>query len=86
MPTISTFFGITIRMYYNDHARPHFHAYYGREAAAVEIQSLSVREGRLPRRAMSLVLEWAAEHRTELMRNWALAEAHEPLDSIDPLE
>ncbi|HUB26789.1 MAG TPA: DUF4160 domain-containing protein [Tepidisphaeraceae bacterium] len=86
MPTISIFFGIAIRMYYNDHAPPHFHAYYGRDAVVIEIHSLRVRDGRLPRRAMGMVLEWAAEHRDELMRNWTLAGAHQPLDPIDPLE
>ena len=28
MPTISAFFGIVIRMYYDDHAPPHFLAHY----------------------------------------------------------
>jgi len=29
MPTISVFYGIIIRMYYDDHNPPHFHAFYG---------------------------------------------------------
>jgi len=28
MPEISRFFGIVIRMYFDDHGRPHFHAVY----------------------------------------------------------
>ena len=28
MPEISRFYGIVIRMYYNDHPPPHFHAQY----------------------------------------------------------
>jgi hypothetical protein len=28
MPTISHFYGIAIRMFYRDHAPPHFHAVY----------------------------------------------------------
>jgi len=86
MPTISIFFGVTIRMYYDDHAPPHFHAYYAEHGAVIEIESLLVREGQLPRRAMAMVLEWAAEHRKELRANWALAESHQPLKSIEPLE
>jgi Domain of unknown function (DUF4160) len=86
MPTISTFFGVSIRMYYDDHAPPHFHAYYAEHAAVIEIESMRVRDGRLPKRALSLVLEWAAEHRDELMRNWRLAETHEALNQIKPLE
>jgi len=30
MPTISTFFGVTIRMFFSDHPPPHFHAAYQR--------------------------------------------------------
>jgi hypothetical protein len=45
MPTISSFYGILIRMFYNDHAPPHFHARYGEFEATVEIESLAVRDG-----------------------------------------
>lgn len=86
MPTISQFFGITVRMYYEDHAPPHFHAYYGENAAVIDLATLGIRGGKLPRRARALVLEWAAEHRDELQANWDLAENHLPLNPIDPLE
>lgn len=86
MPTISQFFGIAIRMYYDDHGLPHFHAYYGNQAAKVDIETLYVREGALPRRAMDLVLEWAGSHRSELLEDWRLAERHQPLKKIAPLE
>jgi len=33
-----------------------------------------------------MVLEWAAEHREEWMENWRLAEGHQMLRRIDPLE
>ncbi len=86
MPTISRFFGILIRMYYDDHGLPHFHAHYGNHAAKIEIETLRLTEGKLPRRALGLVLEWAAEHRDELLENWRLAEEHRPLNQIIPLE
>lgn len=85
MPTISAFFGIVIRMYYDDHAPPHFHAYYAEHHAAIMIDTLEVRDGALPKRALALVLEWAVEHREELRANWTLAAGHEPLNGIDPL-
>ena len=47
MPTISKFFGIVIRMYFDDHGIPHFHAYYAEHAAKVAIDSLEVIEGRV---------------------------------------
>ncbi len=86
MPTISVFFGIVIRMYYDEHGRPHFHAYYGDTAAVIDIETLGVLAGRLPRRALAMVLEWAQIHREELMENWRHAESHEPLKAIESLE
>ncbi len=62
MPTISFFYGILIRMYYNDHDPPHFHALYGEFQATVAIEELRVLEGELPRRALDLVLDWAELH------------------------
>ena len=86
MPTISQFLGITIRMYYDDHGPAHFHAHYAEHTAKISIESLTVIAGSLPRRAHALVLEWAALHREELRQNWKLAESHNALNSIDPLE
>jgi hypothetical protein len=85
MPTISSFYGIAIRMYFDEHPRPHFHAYSGEEDAAISIDSLEVLEGRLSRRTLALVLEWASEHRAELRENWRLAESHGTLRKIAPL-
>ena len=86
MPEISRFFGIVIRMYSNDHPPPHFHAAYGSDEVLIEIETLAVYRGSLPRRAMSLVLEWAALHREELMQDWLLARAGELVEHIDPLD
>lgn len=72
-------------MYYEDHAPPHFHAFYGDYTAAVSIGSLEVMKGKLPARAYRMVLERAAEHRSELNENWQKAESHEPLSWIEPL-
>jgi hypothetical protein len=73
-------------MYYDEHIPPHFHAYYGESSAIIEIETLRIRGGSLPKRAMALVLEWAQEHRSELMNNWQLAKEHQPLEKIAPLE
>ncbi len=86
MPEISRFFGIVIAMYYKDHFPPHFHAKYGGKRAAFSIEELKMIEGELPRRATSLVLEWAFQHRDELMANWERARRNEPLDEIEPLD
>ena len=86
MPTISEFFGITVRIYYDDHNPPHFHAYYGSEEALIGLENLEILSGHLPRRAKAMVIEWAIEYRKELKENWMRAERHEPLSPITPLE
>jgi hypothetical protein len=85
MPRISTFFGIVIWMYYNDHQPPHFHATYGGEEVLILIGSGDVYEGQISRRALRLVQEWEELHRTALMTNWELARQAQPLLAIAPL-
>ncbi|QDU88986.1 hypothetical protein Pla175_23700 [Pirellulimonas nuda] len=86
MPTISRYYGVVIRMYFDDHPPKHFHAYYGEHAAKIAIETLEVIEGQLPRRALAMVLEWSELHRDELRANWRLADLHRPLNPIEPLE
>jgi len=86
MPTISSFFGILIQMFWADHAPPHFHALYGEHEALIDIRTLEVTRGALPRRALALVLEWAVMHRAELMEDWQLCETKESPKKIAPLE
>lgn len=85
MPEISRFLGIVIAMYYNDHAPAHFHARYGAFEVTVCIAD-GVVEGRFPRRALSLLLEWYSLHQAEPLEDWNLARERRPLRSIDPLE
>ncbi len=86
MPTISTFYGILIQMFWNEHAPPHFHALYGEYEALFDIRTLALLEGKLPRRASALVLEWASQHREELMEDWRLCESRQTPRKIAPLE
>ncbi len=86
MPRISAFYGIVIAMFYNDHEPAHFHAVYGEYRALVRIEPIEMLEGRLPRRAEGLVLEWGRLHQDELMANWERARRHERLMAIEPLE
>ena len=85
MPTISTFYGILIQMFWKDHAPPHFHALYAEDEALIDIRTLDVIEGQLTRRALALVLEWAQEHRAELLENWELCANNQPPKKIRPL-
>ncbi len=86
MPELSRFFGIVIRMYPNDHLPPHFHAVYGEFEALIEIDTLAVYRGAVPRRVLALVLEWSVLHREELRQDWNLARGGQALLAIEPLE
>lgn len=89
MPRISTFYGITIWMYYDENqhrGQPHFHATYGEEEASIDIETLTVISGELPLRARRLVVEWAGTHQDELLGNWERARHHQPLLPVNPLQ
>lgn len=73
-------------MFFSDHPAPHFHAEYAGHEALVMIETLEVLRGGLPRRALALVLEWAAADRDELRADWDRARAGQALAPIPPLE
>jgi hypothetical protein len=85
MPTISTFYGIMIRMFFNDHAPPHFHARYGEFEATINLGTLEVTQGALPARALNMVKEWGMIHREELLEDWRLCRENSSPAKIDPL-
>lgn len=86
MPELSRFFGIVIKMFWDDHNPPHFHAFYAGQEVLIDIRFLSAFAGRLSPRALGLVIEWATLHQQELLRAWNRAQRQEPLESIAPLE
>ncbi len=73
-------------MFWQDHAPPHFHALYGDYEVLIDIRSLGILRGQLPRRALSLVLEWAHEHRTELLENWEKCTNNQTPSKVAPLK
>ena len=86
MPIVSRFFGIIIRMFFNEHAPPHFHAEYGEYRAVINIRTLEIIEGKLTRRALELVLDWAELHQAELLEDWDLCAKHHQPHDIEPLQ
>lgn len=86
MPTISVFYGIVIRMFFDEHAPPHFHAQYAEFKTSINIRTLEVIDGKLPRRALELVLDWAELHQTELINDWDLCQQQQPPNKIEPLQ
>jgi len=86
MPTISIFYGILIQMFWGDHAPPHFHALYAEHEVLIDIKTLKVIDGAMPHRALTLILEWASLHSTELLENWKLCEQNQSPKKISPLQ
>ncbi len=85
VPTISRVYGIVIRMYFADHAPPHFHAIYAGQEAVIAIATGEILRGALPDRALRLVREWASIHRDELAANWQRTQVPKQPAPIAPL-
>ena len=84
MPILSRFYGIVIRMYFQqaEHNPPHVHALYGDDMAEIVIQTGEVWEGHLPPKALSLVREWIELNRSDLLEMWETQE----FKQLSPLE
>ena len=84
MPTISMFYGIIIRMYYDDHNPPHFHAFFGEYKATFNFDG-EILSGSMPKQKEKLISAWAVIHKEDLNANWLLAKDSEKLYNINPL-
>ncbi|MEA1916200.1 MAG: DUF4160 domain-containing protein [Campylobacterota bacterium] len=82
MPVISYFFGITIRMYHDDHPPAHIHVEYQGYVAFMNIDNGKIEKGNLPPKASKIVREWILTHKDELKKDWELAQNFEPLEKI----
>lgn len=70
MSEISTFLGITIYMYFDGQATPHFQVLYNGRHGVFSLSPLNYYSGNLPPRVVGLVLDWAVPHKNELLANW----------------
>ena len=70
MPELSRFYGIVVKMFFMDHARPHVHIVYGEYIAVYDIVTREMTEGDLPARGQNLVKEWLSLHTAELLDIW----------------
>ena len=85
MPELSRFYGISIRMYFADHAPPHFHALYGEEDVVIDIRRLAIIRGNFSPRAFGLLMEWASIHQDDLLAAWDQAVKAQAPMKIAPL-
>jgi len=86
MPTVSTFNGIEIKMFFSDHNPPHFHVEYGDYKAIRLIHTGQIDEGFLPPKVLRLVERRAKVRKEELLENWEMATSSNELKSIQPLD
>lgn len=86
MPVISMFFGIIIRMYFDDHNPPHFHVEYQGRKALFDFKGNILKGGIQSKTATKLIREWIDLHEKELSQDWELAKRGKELKKIDPLE
>ena len=84
MPILSRFYGIVIRMYFQqaEHNPPHIHALYGDDMAEIVIRTGEVLEGHLPPKALAMVQEWVAINKSDLLHMWETQE----FKPLSPLE
>lgn len=71
MPELSRFYGIVVRMYFDDdqqHSLPHIHVYYGGMDASYSLQG-KLLGGKIPPKQEKLLLAWIALHEQELQEN-----------------
>lgn len=85
MPELSRFFGIVIYMYLKDHNPPHFHVKYGNHWAQIQISTMRVMSGGLPRPQLAYVVTWGLHNQYALMKAWEAAVKDRPPGKIEPL-
>jgi hypothetical protein len=86
MPEICRFFGIIIRMFFNEHDPPHFHAEYQGRMAVFDFNGNILRGSVNSKTATKLVREWVDLRLAELEEDWNLARAGKEIKKIEPLE
>ncbi len=72
MPVITRFYGMVVKMYLigKEHNPPHIHFLYGEHNGVIDLQTLTVIEGDLPGKALSMALEWTGKNQTALLEMW----------------
>ena len=86
MPIVSAFYGMVIRIYFDDHNPPHFHVSYGNKEIAIAIESGKILGGKLPTRLMNAIREWHVLHKQELLAAWHDVQQMKKPNKIKPLE
>ncbi len=86
MPEICRFLNIVIKMYFDDHAPPHFHAEYQGKKAMFSIATGKKIKGNFPKKQTMLVNTWAVLRKKELIAAWKAAISEKEPNKIEPLK
>ena len=86
MPEICRFFGIIIRMFFEDHEPSHIHVEYQGQKAVFDLKGNIIKGELNSRTAIKLVREWIDLRYNELQDDWKLAKAGKELKKISPLD
>ena len=86
MPEICRFFGIIIRMFFDEHDPPHFHAEHQGSKAVFDFNGNIIRGALNSRTATRLVREWIDLRMDDLKEDWSLARAGKEIKKIRPLD
>ena len=86
MPEISRFFGIIVRMFYDDHNPPHLHAEYQGRKVLLDFRGNILRGEFGSRTALRLMREWIDLHAAVLQEDWELARQGRDIRKIAPLD
>src|SRR2546428_5185508 len=85
VPIISTFFGIIIRMFFDDHEPRHFHAEHQGQTATLTSPVDSWSEVSVPEQLVGSSASAARAQQSELEENWKRAQKLQPLNQVAPL-
>lgn len=83
MPTVAIVEGVRIVFYADEHPPPHFHAYVAEHEATIEIETLALVEGSLPRGKLKVVQAWAEPRREKLFATWYTARKNRKLGRLE---
>ena len=72
MPEICRFYGIVIKMFFKpkEHEPSHIHAIYGEHVGIFELDTYTMVEGDLPKKAQEMVQEWLGINGGQLREMW----------------
>ena len=88
MPIVSQFYGIIVRMNFNEdtkHHKAHLHAYYAEYKAVFDFNA-NILEGYFPNKQKKMLEVWNSIHKEELEALWKTMRTHNDFFKINPLQ